>query len=264
MTVLSRRSVHLLALLFLYRTTAKGEENEPEASPYVLDREWKQLLDADPPVDKELRGATLLQLLEMKLGVKSPAWWQPLVKSVAVGPRSPHMIENDDLVRELSTHWNTENIKAPFTGFTSVLGSVNEKYLELKDGPSTLVLTEQIDWADSENQIEFGRNGISGRLHGQYCFLVPHCPVSGAGAPRTLYCFNIRSGKLTWTANLVDGEIGVYRHLQHGSYTEVTVDKDKVIVWAGSEIAALVQAFKVTDGKPLMRFSTNCDRLMDE
>ena len=55
MTVLSRRSVHLLALLFLYRTTAKGEENEPEASPYVLDREWKQLLDADPPVDKELR-----------------------------------------------------------------------------------------------------------------------------------------------------------------------------------------------------------------
>ena len=52
MTVLSRRSVHLLALLFLYRTTAKGEENEPEASPYVLDREWKQLLDADPPVDK--------------------------------------------------------------------------------------------------------------------------------------------------------------------------------------------------------------------
>lgn len=53
-------------------------------------------------------------------------------------------------------------------------------------------------------------------------------------------------------------------HLQFGSYTEVTVDKDKVIVWTGSEIAASVQTFNVSHGKPLLRFSTNGDRLVDE
>jgi hypothetical protein len=98
-------------------------DEESAESPYVVDQEWKQLLDVDPPIDDELRGAKLLKLLEHQLGAKAPAWWQPLVKSVGTGHRSAHMIENDNAVESLSKRWNTEG-NAPFTGFTAVMGSV--------------------------------------------------------------------------------------------------------------------------------------------
>lgn len=235
-------------------------DEESAESPYVVDQEWKQLLDVDPPIDDELRGAKLLKLLEHQLGAKAPAWWQPLVKSVGTGHRSAHMIENDNAVESLSKRWNTEG-NAPFTGFTAVMGSVNEKRLELRDGPKTFLLTSQIDWRDTQDQILNRTNGLSGRLVGNECFLVPECPVESPGGPRTLYCFDTYSGKLKWKADLVDGMIGAYNHLQFGSYTEIVVDKGKVIVWTGSEIAASVQAFKITGGEPLLRFSTNGDRL---
>ena len=231
-----------------------------EESPYVADQEWKQLLDADPPLDDELRGAKMLQSLEHRLGVQAPTWLQPLVKSVGVGPRSAHMIENDEAVEGLSKRWNTEGT-APFTGFTAVMGSVNEKHLELRDGDRSLLLTDQIDWRDTEDQIVNRTNGLSGRLVGNDCFLAPECPVESPGGPRTVYCFDTRTGNLKWKADLVDGMIGAYNHLQFGSYTEITVDKGKVVVWTGSEIAAMVQAFNVSDGKPFLRFSTNGDRL---
>jgi len=252
-----------LAFVLARCSIANCCDERSEESAYVLDQEWKQLLDAAPALNDELRGNKLLELLKHRLSVKAPTWWQPLVKCVGVGPRSAHMIESDNAVEGLSKRWNTKS-NVPFTGFTAVMGSVNEKRLELRAGPRNFALTKQIDWEDTEDDIEFGRNGISGRLHDELCFIVPNCPVSGPGAPRTLYCFDTLSGKLKWKADLVDGLIGAYTHLQFGSYTEVTVDKDKVIVWTGSEIAALVQAFKVSDGNPLLRFSTNGDRLVDE
>lgn len=234
-----------------------------KGSPYVLDQEWKQLLDAAPDRNGEMRGDKLLELLEQRLNVKAPAWWQPLVKCVGVGPRSAHMIENDNAVEGLSKRWNSMR-NVPFTGFTAIAGSVNEKHLEMRDGSKSFILAQQIDWEDTIDDIELGDNGVSGSIHNDLCFLVPKCPVRGSGGPRAMCCFDVTSGKLRWKANLVDGEIGAYMHLQFGSYTEVIVDEDKVIVWTGSEIAALVQAFNVSDGKPLLRFSTNGDRLVDE
>lgn len=76
-----------------------------------------------------------------------------------------------------------------------------------------------------------------------------------------MYCFDRSSGTLKWKAHLVDGIIGAYNHLRFGSFTEIVVNDDKVIVWTGSELAALVQAFRIEDGRPFLLFSTNGDRL---
>lgn len=133
-----------LADIFCQYSIAFCCYEEPPESPYVVDNIWRQLLDAQPPLEDERRGAMLLELLQQRLGVKAPPWWQPLVKSVAVGPRSAHMIENDESLKGLSKRWNTEG-NAPFAGFTAVTGAVNEKHLELSEGHRNLQLTDQID-----------------------------------------------------------------------------------------------------------------------
>ncbi len=237
-----------------------GVQCADEDFPYVLDRQWKQLLEAVPPVDGKARGEKLLHSLEESLGVETPLWWRPLVESVGVGPRSAHFIENDEAVEALAKRWDDSG-KMPFTGFKTVIGSANEKKLELRDGSRSLVITHEIDWQDTEDSIELGRNGISGLIADDNCFLIPQCPAKGAGGPRALYCFDIDTGRLNWKVDLLRGMRGAYTHLQFGSYTEVTVEDGKVIVWTGSEIAALVQAFSVTDGKPLLRFASNGHRL---
>jgi len=256
-TSLKTGAITLVTLSLLFPVSTNAGEDEP----YLLDRDWEELMKTAPPLTSEVCGQRLVKKLEAKLNVKAPCWWQTLMQSVDVDPKSANMITNDKGLQEATKRWrNPEGVR--IRGFSAFSISSDRDTVILGDGDRTLELSPQTAWEENdEDWATEPDHGISGMISGNDFLVVPKCPSEFAGGPRTLYCFDMKTAKLNWKADLVSGTRYSYTHLQFGSYTEVSVHDSKVIVWTASEIAAMVQAFNISDGKPLLRFASNGHRL---
>jgi len=233
-------------------------------APYLLEHEWESLLHADPPISREARGQRLIKCLKGKLPITVPEWWGTLVQSVEVGPEKLHPVENEESLKEAMNRWQ-ESGDVKFSGFKSVDVSADGRTVILGGGEKTLKLSPQTAWREDRDDwptSDYG--GIAGLIVDDICLVVPMCPTGSPGGPYVLYSYDVKSRKLRWKRDLVTGVIYTYSHPQFGGYTEVAVRDGKVIVWSGSEIAAMVQMFDVLNGNPILRFATNSDRLVED
>lgn len=249
----------LIVLTLVQQSTEVPTANDNE--PYVLEREWEELQQAAPPLSSDIRGQRLVSALEAKLNFKVPLWWKTLIQSVDVGPEYVNAITDEEGLKAAMKRWRTSG-PVRFSGFTTLKTSSDGRTVVLGDCERILEFSPQIAWdEDDEDWTTSPNRGISGMIVDNTCLVVPKCPTETTGGPYLLYCFDMNTGKLIWKADLLTGFRYAYTHVQFGSYTEVSVEDTKVIVWTGSEIAAMVQAFDLANGKPLLRFASNSHRL---
>lgn len=257
MNMLLRSGVVILFALIL-QTAA--DPNASDEAPYLLEREWEELLKAEFPIPREIRGQRLVTALESKLKTKVPPWWKTLVQSVDVGPEHLRPITDEEGIKVAIKRWRTSG-PVRFSGFKRLYPSSDGRTVVVGDDERTLELSPQIAWGVDDDWAKSSRWGISGAIGDDACFVVPFCPTASPGGPSRLFCYDMMNGKLNWKVELVTGVIYSYNHVEFGSYTEVSVVDEKVIVWTGSEIAVTVQAFDFEEGKPFLRFASNSHRI---
>lgn len=229
---------------------------DDEACPYSLDLQWRQMLEDGQASDRVARGEKLIVLIEESLGLKVPEWWGGLAKGVGSGVRSAHMIEDVEALEKLAGRWdNSSNV--PFTGFKNANYSADGQSLIVFDGVTTIGITSQFEWSISKESKNERKYGVAGTVHKERCFIVPRCPANTIGGAEEIYCVHSDTGQLLWKAKSLTGLQGAYNPREFGSLTEVVINGDHVVVWTGSEVAAIVQAYRILDGKPVLQFSTN-------
>lgn len=249
-----------LCLLLVVFQVAKADENARK-TPYLLDSEWSQLIRVHDELDPKVRGTRLLGSLETMLDLDAPDWWQRLIRAVDTGPRSANLILDKQGLRDAVSRWEMTST-VPVSGLQIASNLPQGTAVEVRIGEAKLKLNPASDWgSDYENWANPPNRGVAGCIARNRCFIAPKCPTEVAGGPPRLFCFDTSTGEQLWKTRLVRGFRFTYNNLSLGSFTEIKVHRDMVIIWTGSEIAATVQAFRIEDGTPVLRFASNGDRL---
>lgn len=237
---------------FKNNVTSAQEKDESVA----VASEWLQLRDSVGERQFGRGSDYFLGFISGRCRVAPPKWWGGELEKGSVTRDGRAWFP----CHRINRRWHGDEATWQFSGFDAV--AVSGDKLTLKSGTRQLILVKTEEFADVGTVRNIwspvDETAIAGAMDQEVCAVVFDCPTYFGGPPE-IHCMNSDTGKVLWKRPVFIGNLpggGIGGGEIEGSFTEVVIAGDRIVVWVGHQVSMCFEVFRKADGKRTAVFAT--------
>jgi hypothetical protein len=218
--------------------------------------EWVRLRDSVDDGRFGKKADYFLGYLSGRFQVSPPAWWSRGIRRGGATRGKPWGFDDP----QMSKHWKQTEGGLHYSGFDQI--ALADTDLTLKLGSEAVVLAKS-NYPEVGTERNFWKverfSAIVGTIGGGVSVVGFECPVISLGGPAEIYCVDLKSGQPLWKRTVGDGlQPGVgYSGGFRGSFTQIEIDDERIMVWLGHDMAMCLEVFRKKDGKRIANFHSS-------
>jgi hypothetical protein len=216
--------------------------------------EWIRFRDINPHERFGSRAYHLTGFIQGRLRIIPPDWWK-------VEMRRGTAAKNGFVAfpcRGREQRWKGNEKGWQYSGVDNVSSSDNQLTIESGKLSITLEKDQFPDVSDDALGWNHEDDGaIVASLNEQVSVIGFRCSPGAFAGPEEIYCIESISHVILWRRKIsvnAPPDFGIGGHVD-GSYAEIVIDRDRVIVWVSHDYSMGFEVFRLSDGERLGRFA---------